>query len=188
MDPGFDPSNVLLASLNLSEQGYDREQGKLFLRRLRERIEALPGVRAVSYAEDVPLGFDGGSWEDLQVDGYVPQRGENMKVYRNPVAPGYFDLMRIPLVDGRDFTEFDDGRSLPVAIINETFVRRFLPGQQPLRRKMRAWGREWTIVGVVRDIKYQSLGEAPQPSLPSARTILSTEPRPRAACAGGWLA
>ena len=162
-DPGFDSSNVLLASLNLSEQGYDREEGKLFLRRLRERLEVLPGVRAVSYAEDVPLGFDGGSWEDLQVEGYVPERGENMKVYRNPVAPGYFNLMRIPLVQGRDFTDRDDFRSLPVAIINETFARRFLAGQQPLGRKMRALGREWTVVGVVKDIKYQSLGESPQP-------------------------
>jgi predicted permease len=163
IDPGFDPSNVLLAALNLSEQGYDREHGTIFLRRVRERIEALPGVRAVSYAEDVPLGFDGGAWEDLQVEGYVPRRGENMKIYRNPVAPGYFNLMRIPLVDGRDFAERDDARSLPVAIVNETFVRRFFPGQSPLGRKMRACGKEWTVVGVVKDIKYQSLGERPQP-------------------------
>jgi predicted permease len=71
--------------------------------------------------------------------------------------------MRIPLVDGRDFAERDDARSLPVTIVNETFVRRFFPRQSPLGRKMRAWGKEWTVVGVVKDIKYQSLGESPQP-------------------------
>ena len=58
MDPGFQTANVLLATLNLSEQGYTREQGKLFLRRARERIEAIPGVKVASFAEDVPLGFD----------------------------------------------------------------------------------------------------------------------------------
>jgi hypothetical protein len=193
IDPGFNPSNVLLAALNLSEQGYDREQGKLFLRRLRERVEALPGVRAVSYAEDVPLGFDGGAWEDVQVPGYVPQRGENMKVYRNPVAPRYFDLMRIPLVEGRDFTDRDDAQALPVTIVNETFARRFYSGQPPLGRKLRAWGKEWTVVGVVKDIKYQSLGESPQPYfyLPLEQFYranlglalhLRTDGRPKASC------
>jgi predicted permease len=163
IDPGFEPANVLLAAMNLSEQGYDRERGLIFLRRLRERVATLPGVRAVSYSEDVPLGFDGGSWEEVQVSGYVPRRGEDMKIYRNPIAPGYFGLMRIPLVEGRDFTGRDDVRAPPVAIINQTFAQRFFPGQMPLGRKMHAWGLDWTVVGIVKDIKYQSLRESPQP-------------------------
>jgi predicted permease len=163
IDPGFDPSNVLLASLNLSEQGYSRDQGLFFLRRARERIEALPGVRTVSFAEDVPLGFDGGSWEDLHVQGYSPQRGESMKVYRNPVAPRYFELMRIPLIIGREFTGNDQPQSLPVAIVNETFVRRFLSDSPALGHTFNARGRDWTIIGVVKDIKYQGLTESPRP-------------------------
>ena len=61
IDPGFDPSHVLLAPLNLTEAGYSTEQGTLFMRHLRDRIETLPGVRAVSFATDVPLGFAQGS-------------------------------------------------------------------------------------------------------------------------------
>ena len=60
IDPGFDPSHVLLAPLNLSEAGYSTEQGTLFMRHLRDRIETLPGVRAVSFATAVPLGFIAG--------------------------------------------------------------------------------------------------------------------------------
>ena len=60
IDPGFDPSHVLLAPLNLTEAGYSTEQGTLFMRHLRDRIEALPGVRAVSFADNVPLGFADG--------------------------------------------------------------------------------------------------------------------------------
>lgn len=169
IDPGFDPSHVLLAPLNLREAGYSTQQGTLFMRRLRDRIEALPGVRAVSFSTAVPLGFTPGTWDtDVQVDGYVPRRGEDMRVSWNPIGTGYFDLMRIALIKGRDFTERDDGQSPPVAIINETFARRFFSGQEPVGRKLHL-GSEWwggvglTVVGVVKDIKYRQLGETPRP-------------------------
>jgi predicted permease len=162
-DPGFDPSNVLLAGFNLSEQGYSTEQGTLFMRHLRDRIETLPGVRAVSFANDLPLGFADGPRAEVQVGGYVPRRGEDMRVHWNPIWPGYFDLMRIALIEGRDFTERDDRQSPPVAIVNETFARRFFRGQEPVGRQMRMWGSSLTVVGVVKDIKYRSFGETPQP-------------------------
>ena len=81
----------------------------------------------------------------------------------NPIWPGYFDLMRIALIEGRDFTERDDSQSPPVAIINETFARRFFRGQEPVGRQLISGERDWTVVGVVKDIKYRSLGETPQP-------------------------
>ena len=65
----------------------------------------------MAYSDGVPLGFDPSWWEDLQIEGYVPGRSENMKIFRNVVSPGYFRLMRIPLLDGRDFTEHDDEKS-----------------------------------------------------------------------------
>ncbi len=95
VNPGFDANGVLLAGINLSTGGYDRARGQAYLDRVTERVGALPGVTAVALSEDVPLGFNGGSWEDVQVDGYVPQSSESMKIYRNLVSPGYFDLMRI---------------------------------------------------------------------------------------------
>ncbi|HEY4211824.1 MAG TPA: ABC transporter permease [Steroidobacteraceae bacterium] len=164
-DPGFDPSHVLLAPLNLAEAGYSIEQGTLFMRHLRDRIEALPGVRAVSFADNVPLGFGDDPLEDVQVGGYVPRRGEDMRVHWNPIWSAYFDLMRIALIEGRDFTERDDSESPHVAIINEAFAQRFFRGQEPVGRQLDLWGQGsgWTVVGVVKDIKYRSPGETPRP-------------------------
>jgi predicted permease len=155
-DTGFDPHNVLVVGLQLSTSGYDRQEGIDFLRRAQERIAALPGVVGASYAEDVPLGFSRGSWETLNIYGYVPRPSDNMKIYRNLIPPGYFNVMRMPLVAGRDFTERDDDKSQWVAIVNEAFVRRFLAGGEPIGRKFDTWGRDLSIVGVVKDSRYHS--------------------------------
>jgi predicted permease len=133
------------------------------MQHLRDRIETLPGVRAASFAMDLPLGFTPGPWVAVQVGGYVPHHGEDMRVYWNQIGPGYFDLMRIALIEGRVFTERDDRQSPPVAIINEAFARRFFPGQEPVGREMRIQGSKLTVVGVVKDIKYRSFGETPRP-------------------------
>ena len=163
ISPGFEPNNVLLADFYLSTSGYGPEQRKQFCLRLRERLESAPGVVAVGYSDMVPLGFGTSWWEDLQIEGYLPGRSENMKIYRNVVAPGYFRLMRIPLVDGRDFTEHDDEKSLPVMIVNDAFARRFFAGANPIGRRVRGWGRWFTIVGVAKQSKYHHLAEAPIP-------------------------
>ena len=162
-DTGFDSHNLLLVGLQLSTSGYDRQQGMNFLQRAQERIAALPGVKAASYAEDVPLGFSMGSWETLKVEGYVPPPSESMKIYRNLVGPGYFDVMRIPLVAGRDFNAKDDRASQMVAIVNQTFVRRFLAGQEAIGRKFDTWGRDLTIVGVAKDSKVHTREGSQEP-------------------------
>jgi len=163
IDPGFDPRHVAVAELDVSSAGYSQDQAAVFCRRLRQDLEAQPGVRAVTYADTIPLGFVGASWEDLQIQGYVPGPSENMKIYRSMVAPGYFDLLRIPLLEGRDFTDHDDQNSQPVMIVNQAFQRRFLPHQDPLGHKVNGWGRWFTIVGVARDARYISYTESPRP-------------------------
>ncbi|HTQ55676.1 MAG TPA: ABC transporter permease [Bryobacteraceae bacterium] len=163
ISPGFDPRHVAVAEVDLSSAGYNQEQATIFCRRLRQDLESKPGVEAVTFADTIPLGFVGASWEDLQIEGYVPRPSENMKIFRNMVAPGYFSLMRIPLLEGRDFTGHDDDKSLPVMIVTQEFVRRFLPGQYPLGRKVKGWGKWFTIVGVAKDGKYLSFTESPRP-------------------------
>jgi len=163
MDPGFKPEGVALARFDFSTAGYDAKQTDSFCRRLRERLEQQPGVTAVSYDDSAPLGFSGGNWETLEVEGYVPGPNENMKIYRDLVSPGYFETMKIPLVEGRDFDLRDDATSLKVMIVNQEFVRRFLANRSVIGRKVHGWGEWFTIVGVAKDSKYHRVTESAQP-------------------------
>ncbi len=107
INPGFDPRGVVVSQLALGQLGYSVPDRINFCARLRERLQSEPGVAAVSYADYIPLGVGDGSWEDLKIEGYVPSRSENMKIYRTVAAPGYLDVMGFKLLDGRDFTEQD---------------------------------------------------------------------------------
>ncbi len=163
IQPGFNPHQVAMAQINLSAAGYDAGQADSFCRRLREVMERQPGVTAVSYGDYVPLSISGGSWEDLQIQGYVPGPNENMKLYRNLVAPGYFELMKIPLLEGRDFNLQDDREHPPAMIVTREFVRHFMPNQEPIGQKVQGWGKWFTVVGVVEDSKILRLTENTAP-------------------------
>jgi predicted permease len=163
IDPGFGPEGVALAQFDFSTAGYNAQQTDGFCRRLRERLEQHPGVTAVSYDDSVPLGFSGGNWETLEVEGYVPGPNENMKIYRDLISPGYFNSMKIPLLEGRDFDLHDDASSLKVMIVNQEFVRRFLANRTVIGRRVHGWGEWFTIVGVAKDSKYHQVTESPQP-------------------------
>jgi len=163
VDPEFDPSHVLLTRFFINTSGEDVEQRKEFCERLRVKLEATPGVKDVAYSDVEPLGIFAGWWEDVQVQGYVPAPGENMKLYRAVVSPGYFRLMKIPLLEGRDFTEQDDLKTQLVMVVNQSFVKRFIPGGQAIGRRVRGWGEWFTVAGVVKDSKYINLTEAPVP-------------------------
>jgi predicted permease len=160
MNRGFDPENVLLANLRLGVHGYGDQEGKRFYRQLVERLRGLPGVQAVSLAEFVPLGPEGGSSTRVSVEGYVPQPNEYMSIPYSVVSPGYFETLRMPLLDGRDFTSRDDASAPRTIIINETVARRFWPNQSAVGRRITIFGnRELTVVGVVKNAKYRWLTE-----------------------------
>ena len=163
IDPGFVPDGVALARFDFSTTGYSAQQTDTFCRLLRQRLEGQPGVTAVSYDDSVPLGFSGGNWETLEVEGYGPGPNENMKIYRDLVSPGFFDSMKIPLLDGRDFDLRDDATSEKVMIVNQEFVRRFFANRSVIGRRVHGWGQWFTVIGIVRDSKYHRLTESPQP-------------------------
>jgi predicted permease len=160
---GFDSSHVAIARLDLSAASYKAQQADSYCLRFREQLERQPGVSAVAYSDYLPLSVSGGSWEDLQIQGYVPSQSENMKLYRSLTSPGYFDALKIPILQGRDFTLHDDAEAPPVMIVNQEFVRRFIPAGIALGRRVQGWGKWFTIVGVVQDTKIYRLTEAPTP-------------------------
>jgi len=163
INPQFDPDHVLMSRFFISTTGYDLAQREQFCFRLRQRLEAEPSVTDVAYSDVEPLGYLSGWWEPLEVEGYIPSPGENMKIDRSVVSPGYFRLMHIPLLEGRDFTEQDDEAGTPVMIVNQTFVKRFFGGQDPIGRKVHGWGKWFKVIGEVKDSKYVSLTESKLP-------------------------
>jgi predicted permease len=161
-DLGFDPSGIAIFSTELANQGYDETRGRAFYEELLRRVAALPSVRAVSLAERTPLGLDY-SRRGVGVEGYEPAQGEDMEFGANIVGPGYLALMHIPLERGRDFAETDRAGSLPVAIVNQSFARRFWPGEDPIGRRIRIGDSVREVVGVAHDSRTRSLDESPAP-------------------------
>jgi predicted permease len=163
LNPGFDSRNVLVAHFYLSTNGYSLTQEKQFFRNLGLRLEAAPGVQQVTYADSVPLSILRMGSDRVEVEGFLQDRGGVISLPRSIVAPGYFSLMRIPLLAGRDFTEQDDTNTLPVIIINQTFAKKYFEGKDPIGRRVRVSDTWSTVVGMVKDSKYSNPPEAPMP-------------------------
>src|SRR5579863_2437617 len=161
---GFDSSNVTVCRLFLATNNYTPAEEQQFSRHLRERLLESPGVTGAAYSDSIPLGFGLGKWNDITVEGYAARRGENMGVHHASVSPGYFDVLRMPLLAGRDFKAEDNANAPRVMIVNEAFARHFFDGRDPVGHRVQIeGGNPVTIVGMVKDSKYYSLSEAPQP-------------------------
>lgn len=180
VDLGFDPHNVLVFSLNPALAGYKPPQVAGLYDELRSRFAALPGVNSVSYSWTSLLGSN--EWD---TDFHPPGTPDNARADADffPVGPGFFEVMRLPLRIGRDFTSADfaiqaqraalppgkdvDPKSAPLpVIVNETFVKRFFPKTNPIGQHVeealpeeagKARGPGWVVIGVAGDAKYESL-------------------------------
>ncbi len=161
IDVGFDADNVVTSAMDLTASGYSADAGRTFYRRLLERVRALPGVASATLSETLPLHVIGGASETVDVEGYTPQRNEDMAFYYARISPGYFANMRIRMIAGRDFDEHDDKNSAAVGIVNEQFARRFWRGQNPLGHRIQINNQWRRVVGVVHDVKVETLTEEP---------------------------
>ena len=148
-DSGMEMSNGLAASLDLGQTQLSPEQGMQFYESLLARVSSLPGVESASLSREVPLylgAADSVAVEDGQAD-------------RKVVTPGYFSTMRIPLLQGRDFSA--DERAA-IAVVNETMAAELWPGRSPVGEILRVDEAALAVIGVVKDAKYQSLSEQPR--------------------------
>lgn len=162
VDPGFDSSRVLVATLDLSPLGYSRDQGIAFQQQLVARVRQLPGVVSATLADFSPLSFTIHS-EGVMPEGYVPRVHEDVEVDRGDVGPGYLHTMRTPLLAGRDFTDADNASAQPVAIVNRALADRYWPGQNAIGKRIQAAGAWRTVVGVAANGKYRRLTTEPAP-------------------------
>jgi predicted permease len=159
---GFDPDHVLDFSLDVQQVGFDKTHGQEFFRQVNERIQALPGVVSVAQAFVVPMGVV--STDDpVTVEGRPVEPGEHVPtVMYNDVTPSYFDTLRIPLLNGRAFTEADNEKAQPVAIINQTMANRFWSNDNALGKRFSLKGPNGPfieVVGIVQDGKYKGIVE-----------------------------
>ena len=166
LNTGFDRSHVVIFSVDPHLRGYDSQQNWSLQQRLVEGARVLPGVEAAALAGRALMrGIGLGS--PIVFPG---QRGDGIiNTSFNSVGPGYFDVMGMHLLEGREFTAGDAEEEGKVnhVIVNEAFVRRFFNGQSPLGRQFDT-GKEFAkpqfeIVGVVNDTAYRSLREIPPP-------------------------
>ena len=164
-DPGFRREGVLLAAYDLSGRGLDDAGTRAFATRLLDRLRAERGVESAAIARSIPLDIHGLPLRAFTLEGRARTDGVSDQALVNTVTPGYFRTMGIPVLDGTDFADLADGAAPPQAIVNEQFVRRYLPGVQPLGRRLQSRGGTYTITGVVRNSLYEAFGEPPMPML-----------------------
>jgi putative ABC transport system permease protein len=162
--PGFEPGEVFTAQLALPPQRYDREKLVAFYERLYQRLTALPVSTSAALTDRVPL-TGGQTPAPIAVAGRpLPPLSERGQANRHLVSPNYFRTLGIPLRAGRDFDERDNARVPHVAIVNETFARRYFPGEDPIGRTLVTGMAQLPsqIVGVVADVRSTSLNTPPE--------------------------
>jgi predicted permease len=135
-----------------------------FYQRVLSAVQGLPGVSDVGYISFLPMTMTGGIWP-VDIDGKTVERSEDRSASLRFVTPGFFAAMKIPLHSGRNVSESDaNGRPL-VAIVSDSFARRYWPGQSPLGRHFKFAYFDRTIVGVVGDIRFRGLERNSEPQV-----------------------
>jgi predicted permease len=164
VDLGLDIDNVVTFGIAPRMNGYTAERARALFEQTETALAAVPGVTAVT-ASLVPL-LAGSNWgSNLSVQGFQGGPDVDSNARFNEVGPGYFRTMGVPLRAGREFTDADTAGRAKVAIVNETFVKKFQLGREALGKRMaqgvgNAVVLDTEIVGVVADAKYSEVKDA----------------------------
>jgi putative ABC transport system permease protein len=173
VDPGFDPDNLLTFNIALPTTRYRSDTAQIaFFDAVLPRLAQVPGVKAIGATSVVPFG---GGWttSSIEIEGYQTPRGEpGPWGDRRDVSAGFFEAMRIPLLRGRTLTDDDRADTRRVAVIDDEFVRRYWPHENPIGKRFTfgppagaadTSSREWIeIVGVVGHTKHEGLAAEPR--------------------------
>ncbi|HTS34288.1 MAG TPA: ABC transporter permease [Candidatus Solibacter sp.] len=160
VDTGFNKENVLRLNIDSSSAGYKAEEPPAFAlyQQIEERVNALPNVKAASFSA---FTFNEGAWSsNVAVAGM--KINKNIEVMHNVVGLRYFETMQIPLIKGRNFSPSDTSTSAPVVIISEHTAKTLFPQGDPIGNHLRLSDEpkdELTVIGVVKDVKFNNLAE-----------------------------
>ena len=181
---GFNAENTLTMVATLPRAKYPNEEKALqFYRSALDGLRNSPGIRNVGLTTNLPFG-DGGNVDGIIIEGQEPPEGGNIsqseQAELQSVAPGTFQALGIPILQGRDFQWNEHANTPLVAIVDEPLARRYWPAGDALGKRIQTTGdRQWmTIVGIVGGIKHVSLAEEKTPHLYFA---MAQNPAPRAA-------
>jgi predicted permease len=175
---GFSRDQVIIVGLNPALDGYTADRLPTLYRKLDERLPRIPGVSSASYALHAPL--DEWNWgARLQFEGRAESTGSATanRAWYSRVSPHYFETIGTRLHHGRAIDEHDTPTSRRVTVINDAFVARFFPHEDPIGRRFGfstiAHSRDFEIVGIVEDSKYRDVRQAAEPMffLPLAQTV-----------------
>ena len=181
MDPGFDTEQRLIFDVAFAGPRYLSATGSpdpvaIATRDLTGRLRSIGGVTAVATTANFPLRNAQENSLFLQITGEAFNTERPMGARQRFVSPGFFAAMGIGQIAGRDFSERDRPDSPAVAVVNETFVRRYLGGRDPLTVRFSSGyptirdGSETAIVGIVEDVHQRTLVDAPEPAFYSSLT------------------
>jgi len=192
-DPGFDTHNLGMVSFDVGTLNYDPARVREFQRRALEVTQTTPGVQAATLSNAIPL-FNGGFGRSIFPEGRDPSTLRGMFAQVDSVSPEYLQTMHIPILRGQNLDSSVREDSFKVAIVNEAAARRFWPNDDPIGKRFKFFGADdWVqVIGVARDSKYNTLGEAPTPYMylsllqypsPAATILLRTGPETRSVLA-----
>ena len=181
-DPGFDVGGVLKAEFQASPLKYPRGADAAphfvsynrFTNGLLERVRRLPGVESAALAANHPL--DTGFTNSFLVVGREAEAANWPEISCRFVTPGYFRTLRVPLIRGRFLRDSDTSSSDPVVMINQAAADRFFQTQDPIGQRIRFWGTNWTVVGIVGNERFHGIAKAAPIAayVPLSQTRLTT--------------
>jgi putative ABC transport system permease protein len=168
VDPGFDPNNLLVVRMRLDSEKYRKGGAHLYYSQLLSEIRSLPGVEAAGGSTALPMDsvdvdFDRPFWRE----GEPRPAGGGPGVRLRMTTTGYFETMRIPLLEGRIFHDGDDRTKPRVLLVNETMARRTWGGESPLGKRLildyQNYELPYEVVGVVGDTRFEGYRSRPAP-------------------------
>jgi putative ABC transport system permease protein len=173
VDPGFRTNQVFTFGIGIPESRYDTERKMIaFHQKLIRKLEEIPGVEVAAQSGRLPLRGSVGT--DFEFESAPIERTHRPRVSVNPLSPGYFRALSIPLISGRDFSEYDVADKPRVAMVNEAFIRTYSPHANPIGKRIRTGfengelnpgGAVSEIVGIAGDVRQFSLEIAPKPQV-----------------------